>query len=466
MKVKTLNSKWIHEANYRLDSNPYMTGAIEARVIIKAAQLVKHELVNVTKGGMKGLINPGRIKRIWAKSNEYGIDFLSSTDILKKNLSYISAISKKAVSENPKLIINYGDILITRAGSIGRMAFTRKDIDGFACTEDVLRVVADESKISNGYLYAYLRSKFGVPLIISSTYGAIIQHIEPHHLADLPVPRLSDLLELKVNNLILEASDLRTKANKIIEESKLKICELIGEIEHLTSTDVLNCNVISSFDLRSSKRLDVLYYAKEPLKIITKLKNNEFRLLKEVSSVVKPGMFKRIMSTKENNGIPFYTGSELFLTDLKPKYYVSKKTQHIEQCILQENWILLQAFGQRGGLIGRAMLTTPKLKNAAATDLQIQIKLPDKFDAGFILAFLDSKPGYSTVVRTPVGGSIPHINPRDIENLVVPWPSKAIRNVIGENVLIAWQSRDKAQELEEEAIKIVENSIEAAAPKH
>jgi type I restriction enzyme S subunit len=52
-----------------------------------------------------------------------------------------------------------------------------------------MRVVPDAEKIPPGYLYAYLSSKFGVPLVVGGTYGAIIQHIEPEHIANLPVPR-------------------------------------------------------------------------------------------------------------------------------------------------------------------------------------------------------------------------------------------------------------------------------------
>ncbi|WP_419650104.1 hypothetical protein, partial [Thiolapillus sp.] len=66
------------------------------------------------------------------------------------------------------------------------MAYARPDMDGVACSEHVMRVVPNESLIKPGYLYAYLSSRFGVPIVVSGTYGAIIQHIEPHHIAELP----------------------------------------------------------------------------------------------------------------------------------------------------------------------------------------------------------------------------------------------------------------------------------------
>jgi len=41
---------------------------------------------------------------------------------------------------------------------------------------------------------------------------AIIQHIEPEHIADLPVPRFGDALEQSVHELVDGAANLRARA--------------------------------------------------------------------------------------------------------------------------------------------------------------------------------------------------------------------------------------------------------------
>ena len=73
----------------------------------------------------------------------------------------------------------------------------------------MLRVVPDPDHILPGYLYAFLSSKFGAPLVVGGTYGAIIQHIEPYHIANLPVPRLGKKLEASVHKLVQEAAEAR-----------------------------------------------------------------------------------------------------------------------------------------------------------------------------------------------------------------------------------------------------------------
>ena len=198
MKTKAIPSSWLERDGRRLDCGPYMSGALEAKLLLDVLRATKVPLQNVCLGGRGGLVNAGRIKRQWVTDERYGIRFLSSTDILKADLSNLQIISNQAADANPKLLIQSGWTLITRAGTIGRMAYARPDMDGMACSEDVLRVIPDPAKIPPGYLYAYLSSKFGVPLVVGGTYGAIIQHIEPHHLADLPVARLSDKIKRDV----------------------------------------------------------------------------------------------------------------------------------------------------------------------------------------------------------------------------------------------------------------------------
>ena len=95
----------------------------------------------------------------------------------------------------PGLVIDEGWTLITRSGTIGRMAYARPEMRGMAGSEHFIRVVPDVNAIRPGYLFAYLSSRFGLPLVVGGTYGAIIQHIEPQHIADLPVPIAPDRIQ-------------------------------------------------------------------------------------------------------------------------------------------------------------------------------------------------------------------------------------------------------------------------------
>ena len=90
---------------------------------------------------------------------------------------------------------------------------------GMALTEHVLRVDIDPKKAPEGYVYAFLASKFGVPMVIAPTYGAIIQHIEPQHIYTLPVPRLNALDESKIDKKIKQSTEMMEVYQKQLNEA-------------------------------------------------------------------------------------------------------------------------------------------------------------------------------------------------------------------------------------------------------
>src|SRR5437588_6621944 len=94
-------SSWFAIKGARLDSKPYLSGALEARVLLEKLRVEKQPLEELTLGGIEGIINAGRIARMWVNAPEHGVPFLSSTDILQADLSNVSLIARKAVRLNP-----------------------------------------------------------------------------------------------------------------------------------------------------------------------------------------------------------------------------------------------------------------------------------------------------------------------------------------------------------------------------
>ncbi|MEY3881587.1 MAG: hypothetical protein RIQ94_2383 [Pseudomonadota bacterium] len=79
-------------------------------------------------------------------------------------------------------------------------------------THDIVRLIPSSSEIS-GYLFAWLDSSWGKELINRNRYGAVVQHIEIAHLADVPVPLLTDITIMhEINTLVLRANELRYTA--------------------------------------------------------------------------------------------------------------------------------------------------------------------------------------------------------------------------------------------------------------
>lgn len=462
MRIKTTKSTWFKDESHRLDCMPYMSGAMETREILNTNSLPKNFLSEVTLLGKNGLINPGRIKRIWVEGTKYGKKFLSSTDIRKADLSGERFISFRAIEENKKLLIKKDWTLITRAGSIGNMAYSREDMDGLACTEDVLRVIPDPDKIFPGYLYSYLRSKYGLPLIVSSTYGAIIQHIEPHHLENLLVPRLSKNLEREAHELIATASSKRTEAKNILDG-------LTKSLDEMITKDVFKTTHESSFSTgvaifpQAGRRLDAFHHVGYVKEGTDKLKSN-YVLADEIGDVLRPPLMKRKRVTE--GGIEFLGGGDLHLLEQNGSARISLRTKSLDSYVIQKGMVLFQCVGQRYGIFGRPILANSRLIGKAVTEAVMRITPYEKKDAGYISIYLASEVGRRNTLAWSAGTSIPVLQEVGAKKIKIFWPEEKIRRKYSLEAERAWELRCEATNLDEAAIKLVEESIEAAAPKH
>lgn len=460
MKVKSIPSGWIYEEGLRLDCGPYMSGAIEAKKILENLEIPKEPLQKVTQNGIAGIYHAGRIKRLWVECPDYGYPFLSSTDILQADLSGLRYISKISVKENPQLLIQKDWTLITRSGSIGRMVFSRPDMDGMACTEDVLRVVPNKSKILPGYLYAYMSSRFGVPLVIYGTYGAIIQHIEPNHIADLPIPRFHSCLEEEIDLLVNQSSEKRVKASQLLRDSK----DLLEKELNFCSPKDFHDIWTSQSSLSLGSRLDAFYfhnsnkYARSAFDRAGKL-----TCLHKVADVFIPNIFKRRYADDPSFGYPYITGSDVFELSPSSNRFLMKSVAKENRLLLEQGMILVHEAGQLSGLIGHSVQVGSYLDGFACTNNMVRVKPNDSDDRGYLFTLLSSEYGVRLIQREAAGSSIPHIEVSRIQNLEIPWPDKEIRCKIGEPAMKAQDLRDEACELENQARALVEKAIEEAA---
>ena len=219
--------KWLSDQGLRLDSSSYLSGAFETHRLLE--RLPGTQPLNQLVRQPLGIFHAGRVTRRWVSNSDHGIPFLSSTDMLEADLSNLSLISINVADNNPRLLIERDWTLITRSGQVlGRVAYTRSTMDGLACTEDVLRVVADRDKIYPGYLNAFLASRYGVSTVVNSKYGTSIPHLEPPHLADLPVPRFGAAVEEEIHRCVQAAADLRADFQSGITAATRDLFESAG----------------------------------------------------------------------------------------------------------------------------------------------------------------------------------------------------------------------------------------------
>lgn len=460
-QIKAVPNSWIEKQGRRLDCGPYMSGAMEARELLRKLPVRKDHLQDLT-GGITGIVNAGRITRLWVDDDGHGYPFLSSSDMLQADLSSISHIAKSVARQNSQLLIKDGWTLITRSGTIGRMAYSRADMNGMACTEDVLRVIPDKNAVKSGYLYAYLSTKFGVPIVISGTYGSIITHLEPNHIADLPVPRLG-IAEEQAHDLIQSSANLRVEAAVLLETAGRMVNEQFGFPEKLAlSHRVFSCSVAPSTLVL--KRLEATFHdavAQESDRLIAGVsRKDEFSTLG--ISISETGRLKQVF-VDEEYGAPFLTSGEIFRQRYEPTRFLSNRLLPDEsEWATQEGDLLLARSGQVGGIIGRGVWADSRFAGGCVSVDVLRLGAQNsQIFPGYLYAYLFlTDVGYRQLIRTAAGSSIPHLSAPDVSRLLIPRCDNALETQINELVWNAGRKRAEAQGKEDGAVALVERTIE------
>lgn len=467
MKLTSLKypvkASWLRELGHRLDAPPFLSGAIEARKTLEGLAAKKEDLVELTRDGISGMYHVGQDKIRWVEDPAFGVPFLRSTDVLRADLTQTSLISKRQVAENPLFQCPPGATLITRSGTIGRTVYARREMADMAISQDVLKVVPDPAKIPAGYLYAYLSSRFGIPQIISGTFGSIIVHIEAENIADLKVPRLGKKLEQQVHDLVHQAAENRTRASELIAMAVDRFYSDVGIPRPLSrlGCDSPLCNITTSRKLQA--RLDAFYFC-EPNEESRKSfdQSDSLAEIGEVADIFIPNIFKRRYADGPQWGVPYLTGADIFTLRPRSDDYLMASVASKYDLVLRKGMIVVQEAGQISGLLGRSVLVGKYLNGFACTNNMIRVVPRRKADAGYIFAVLNSEHGVRLVKREAAGSSIPHLERNRVARISIPWPSDSVRESVGRSVVEATELRDTANELESRAQQIVERSIEEA----
>ncbi|HNX88783.1 MAG TPA: restriction endonuclease subunit S [Paludibacteraceae bacterium] len=450
MKIAITKNSWLHGSDLRLDASFHLSEGRQAKNTI---QMLSVEKQNLSKISLK-IYNGARFKRVYVSDENRGIAFMGSSDMLKSDfygLKYLSKVYTKNISE---LLIKKDWILVSCSGTIGNTVYTSLDFDGKSASQHIMRIIPDNSKIKSGYLYAYLSSKYGYSLLTQGTYGAVIQHIEPEHIENIPVPIIPENKQLEIHNLIAESAELRVEANKLLKNA-------VNYFNQKYSSSKIETTKVFSKKISQINFSWAAYNNNIESDEIMNRFSIEKVAIKDISEdVFVPPMFKHIYLEK-NNGNPFLTGSEL--TQQNPKFYRYLSTRGVKNIIdykVQKGTLLLYKSGTTdGGILGNVFIVDDLLNGACLSDHVIRINMKEIRMSYWVYAFLKSNAGIHLLKRLATGSMIPFITPDKIKELHVPKPDDSFDWVA--NCISEYISKNTLSNIKEnQAIQLVENEIE------
>lgn len=405
-----------------------------------------------------------RFKRIWV--NEGGLPIYQPSTIMDIMPIPDGYISHKTKVDIEGLKVHKGQVLMTCSGTIGKTSYVSDTLDNKIFSHDLLRIIC-KNPSDAGYLYTYFKSKIGNKIITTNQYGAVISHIEPEHLSDIPVPNAPDTIKRRIHTLVERSYSLRDESNDLMQQATTMLVNAL-HLPPITQMqrETLKGSPVNSFSVKLSDlqyRVDASYHVPIVKTILSYMQSSAGEITtigdKTISkSVILPGRFKRVY-VEEGNGRVFIGGKQLYELDPSNKKYLSIQ-QHgdriSKQLELHENMTLITC----SGTIGKVALVGKHWENWTANQHIIRVVPASQEIAGYICVFLMSDYGHQLITHNTYGSVVDEIDDSHVSS--IPFPllkDKEIQNRINNLALLANRKRYEAYCLEQQAMQIMNSEV-------
>jgi len=405
----------------------------------------------------RSIIHPTEIKRAYEDS---GCPFALSQNIGDNWLDFSQQVfipleTAKLVSKNK---VDIGDILMIRTGQVGKAAPYLGDPPNLYASAHVLIVKTRD--IPTAYLSTYLNSKFGRPLLERGTYGALQPELAPSYVETVPIPRLGDTIEREIENMVLEAHNVRKQSESLYLQAEQLLLDEIG-FKDLDLSHQLYYTVPFK-RTKEANRLDAEHFQPKYGLLIEHLaKTGKTDLLgNQVTQPIRRGLQPTyvedgpvIVINSKYVGKQFVNIEQAERTDVN-LWQASERSQ------ARKHDVIMNSTGR--GTIGRANCILHDDKTVVDNHVTIIRTDEKQCNPIYLAVYLNSKLGQMQTEKWLSGSSGQiEIYPSDIARFVIYLPSMEFQQRIAGLVAQAWETRQKARQLLEEAKHIVENIVES-----
>ncbi|MFC9387534.1 methylation-associated defense system restriction endonuclease subunit S MAD5 [Streptomyces venezuelae] len=473
MKIASLSnpvmSSWLAEQGLRLDASPYVSGSLRTKKLLERLPETV-PLVSLTTGHSGGIFNGPKFSRTYLTDPEHSVPFLGTRDMMAADLTNLPRLRKSDAESRALsyLRLKPGMTMVSCSGfNAGRRAYVRPDMDGFWSSQHMIKVEPDPSKIKSGYLYAFLLSRFGESLVRGSVYGSAVKHIEPHHIAGLPVPRFSAEVEGQIHALVEESAQLRAEFQSSSIDATEDLFTSVGLPElvdlrwHQQDRDLgFEVSAVGPPSLRA------LNFAPRARQLAEKLGSVQNARLGDICSggqLSRGTRFNRIDSDPEN-GVQLINQRQSFWLRPEGRWIGTSGTP--AEVFAQDETILVAARGTLGEneVYCRPILVTGSwLKYAYSEDFLRIVSGDPEIPGAYLFAFFRSEAAFRILRSLSAGGKQQDIHEGLRAQVPVPLAPPADRARIAATVRYAYQCRDRADVLEDKALALLTTAIEEAA---
>lgn len=204
-------SSIFENSEFRLDSTHYDPTVSEAKLKLESSGYRTVPLSNLADVYLRG-----QFTRIWADDEKHGLKYLNASEMLSLTALGIPSggyryLSYATETNLDALLVREGWLLMSCSGTIGRVFYVPKRLDGWAATHDLIRIVPKNEGMT-GFLMSWLNSDIAQSQILSHTHGGQIDHVTDVQVGKVLVPILPQSITADINERTLKAIYKRDNA--------------------------------------------------------------------------------------------------------------------------------------------------------------------------------------------------------------------------------------------------------------
>ena len=158
---------------------------------------------------------------------------ITGTDFDNGRIKYSTChyVEKKRFDQDTKIQLSTGSILITKDGTLGKVALVEELPKPATLNAGVFNVrVKDDAFLSYKYLYHYLKAPFLMKYVIANATGGTIKHLNQSILVDFPIPITEKHEQDKIAKLLDSLESIITLHQRKLEKLQATKKALLYEL--------------------------------------------------------------------------------------------------------------------------------------------------------------------------------------------------------------------------------------------
>ncbi len=446
------------EGAHRLDAEYYQPEYLAVSEKIKKSVFGANLISSLLS---RAVVTGGTPKKRDCKNDGTDIKFIK-TDTLREGQIVFSEADCLPLKESRKNSeLKSGDVIVTIIGAthdiVGRVARVFPSDPKMNINQNVALLRPKEPSFSS-YLSIFLQTKYGRDQLWQQSRQTEQVNLNCREVENVLVPLPSQSFVKEIDDLVTSSYNLIGESKKIYSQAESLLLEELGLKDFKTDDDLFS--IVRLSDVESANRIDAEYFQKKYEKLISKLKNQDPKILADFVKEYSTGYTFKSENYLEQ-GIPLIRINNIRrgYVDLDSAVYLSDKDYSLSPKDTAKSGDIILSMS---GTIGMAAVIPDDIPRCSINQRILKIT-PKNIDKDFFVLLVNSIVGLYQLERIGTGGVQTNISYKDIKNILIPVLPRPIQQKIADLVRQSHEARKQAKQLLEQAKLKVEQLIEKGA---